>query len=102
MAFSIKTSSAAIATPGDTMASRWVKRRTYNGYSGQEIVQEFQIFFVKSTFCRDKTATIDSAIDITTPLSSGYTVGSGGKVIPSQLELLSNVLRTSADDASHC
>lgn len=58
LAFTIQTSSVSIATAGDHTASRWVMRRHYNPYSGQEIVQEFEIYFVKSLFCMTKTAAL--------------------------------------------
>lgn len=48
VSFDGKTSSATIATPGDETASRWVKLRHYNPYSGQKIVKLIQIFFNKS------------------------------------------------------
>jgi hypothetical protein len=43
LSFDIKTLSADIATPGDVIASRWVKRVHTNPFSGQSIEQEFQI-----------------------------------------------------------
>lgn len=51
LALSIKTTTASIATPGDSIASRWVQRTHYNPHSKETIQQEFQIFFVKSIFC---------------------------------------------------
>jgi hypothetical protein len=78
LAFSIKTTTASIATSGDTIASRWVQRTHYNPYSKETIKQEFQIFFVKSKFCMAKTASlIASSLDLT-----DYVVGSGARAEP--------------------
>ena len=38
LSFTIQTSTASIATAGDNTASRWVKRRHYNPYTGEELV----------------------------------------------------------------
>jgi len=98
LAFDILTSSADIATPGDKIASRWVKRRHYNAYSGQEIVQEFQIYFVKSLYCKAKTASLvtPSTLDL-----SDAIVGTS-KTILSQLDTNSDELVLTGNDSSHC
>lgn len=98
LAFSIQTNVASIATPGDSIASRWVKRRHYNPYSGQEIVQEMQIFFVKSLFCYQKTAALVSP----STLNLANAIVGTSKTILSQFDTNTGVLVTTANDATHC
>jgi len=99
LAFSVLTNlPATIATDGDSIASRWVKRRHYNPYSGQEIVQELQIFFVKSTFCYTKTAALVSP----STLNLADAIVGTSKTIPAQLDTNSGMFVTTANDATHC
>ena len=98
LAFTIQTSSVTIATPGDHTASRWVKRRHYNPYSGQEIVQEFEIFFVKSLFCRAKTAALLSP----STLNLADAVVGTSKTLLSQLNTNSGQYITGANTSSNC
>ena len=98
LSFTIRTSTASIATAGDITTSRWVKRRHYNPYSGQEIVQEFQIFFYKSLYCRAKTAAVVSP----STLNLANAVVGTSKTLASQLNTNSGELVTTANDASHC
>lgn len=98
LAFSIETTTASIATSGDTIASRWVQRTHYNPYSKETIKQEFQIFFVKSKFCMAKTASlIASSLDLT-----DYVVGSGARTEPAQFNTNAGMYVTTANGAAAC
>ena len=98
LSFTIQTSAANIATAGDITASRWVKRRHYNPHSGQEIIQEIQVFFYKSLYCRAKTAALVSP----STLNLANAVVGTSKTISAQLDTNSGELVTTANDASHC
>lgn len=99
LALTIQTAAASIATPGDSIASRWIKRVHFNPYSNEYITQEFQIFFVKSVYCKAKTA---SLIGASTLVLTDYVVGAGARTEPAQFNTNSGEFVTTANDASHC
>jgi len=98
LSITIQTSTVSIATPGDSTASRWVKRKHINPYSGQEIVQEFEIFFVVSTYCRTKTAALVSP---STLVLTDAVVGTSTTLL-SQFYTNSGEFITGASTASNC